>query len=58
MLPPDVQQIFQDHVDEHKMEVLQERNVIQADAAMKGGETPPERELAPQASPNGETANV
>ena len=54
MLPPEVQQIIQDHVDEHKMEMLKERNAIQADQAASGGEeTPPPRELGPS---NGESA--
>jgi hypothetical protein len=68
LLPPEVQQIIQDHVDEHKMEMLKERNAIQADAAAKGEvpgeETVPPREIGPPGeevpSPNGngQLANV
>ena len=52
-LPPEIQQILQDHVDEHKMEVLKERNAVQQDQAMKGleEETVPPRE---EMSPNGQ----
>jgi hypothetical protein len=35
LLPPEIQQIIQDHVDEHKMELLKERNAAQADEAAK-----------------------
>ena len=34
MLPPEIQQIIQDHVDEHKMEMMKERNALQTDQAM------------------------
>ena len=58
MLDPQIQQIIQDHVDEHKMEILKERNAAQADSVAKQGvpeeDTPPERELEP-ASPNGQS---
>jgi hypothetical protein len=37
LLPPEIQQIIQDHVDEHKMELLKERNAAQADEAAKQG---------------------
>src|SRR5215510_10163729 len=61
LLPPEVQQIIQDHVDEHKMEMLKERNAIQADAAAKGENpqepspegTPPPRELPTDSSAYG-----
>lgn len=48
MLTPDVQQIIQDHVDEHKQEIMKERNAVQTDQAMsslameKGKPTQPE----------------
>lgn len=47
LLPPEIQQIIQDHVDEHKMELLKERNAVQADQSQKGltEETPPPREI-------------
>jgi len=54
LLSPEIQKIIQDHVDEHKMEILKERNAIQADAAMKqepeGEETVPPRELEPSSN--------
>lgn len=57
LLPPEIQKIIQDHVDEHKMEMLKERNAVQADQMRKGGEeTPPPRELQDQSegiNPNG-----
>jgi hypothetical protein len=57
LLQPEIQQIIQDHVDEHKMEVLKERNAVQADAAATGEETVPPREIGPPGeevpSPNG-----
>jgi hypothetical protein len=34
MLDPQIQQIIQDHVDEHKMEMMKERNALQTDQAM------------------------
>jgi len=34
MLPPQIQMIIQDHVDQHKMEMLKQRNAIQTDEAM------------------------
>jgi len=34
MLPPEIQTIIQDHVDQHKMEMLKQRNAIQTDEAM------------------------
>ena len=34
LLDPQVQQIIQDHVDQHKMELLKQRNAIQTDEAM------------------------
>jgi len=37
LLPPEIQQIVQDHVDEHKMELLKERNAAQADEMAKPG---------------------
>ena len=48
LLPPEIQQIIQDHVDEHKLELLKERNAIQADQAQKGlsEETVPPREVS------------
>ena len=54
LLPPEIQQIIQDHVDEHKMELLKERNAVQADQAQKGlpEETVPPREIG-ESSPNG-----
>ena len=58
LLPPEIWKIIQNHVDEHKMEMLKERNAIQADAAIKGEapgkETPPPREVqdaGPPANP-------
>jgi hypothetical protein len=47
LLPPEIQQIIQDHVDEHKMELLKERNAVQADQAANGEETIPPREIGP-----------
>jgi hypothetical protein len=56
LLPPEIQKIIQDHVDEHKMEMLKERNAVQADQALKGPDAsqpgeptqdvPPPREVA------------
>jgi hypothetical protein len=34
MLAPEIQAIIQDHVDEHKMEIMKERNALQTDKAM------------------------
>jgi hypothetical protein len=34
MLDPQIQQIIQDHVDEHKQEMMKERNALQTDQAM------------------------
>jgi len=34
LLPPEIQQIIQDHVDEHKQEIMKERNAVQTDQAM------------------------
>lgn len=47
LLPPDIKTIIQEHVDEHKMEMLKERNAIQADQALKSQEeeTIPPREV-------------
>ncbi|MET0785579.1 MAG: hypothetical protein ABWY25_02605 [Paenisporosarcina sp.] len=46
LLPPDIQKIIQDHVDEHKMEMLKERNAIKADQlANSEEEVPPPREI-------------
>lgn len=58
LLDAQTKKIIQDHVDEHKMEMLKERNAVQADQAVKGEteETPPPRELEDQpegVSPNG-----
>ncbi len=59
MLSSEIQQIIQDHVDEHKMEILKERNAIQTDQTLKGEqegeETIPPRELGePEPSMNGQ----
>jgi hypothetical protein len=67
LLSPEIQQIIQDHVDEHKMEMLKERNAIQADTQNSGGsETVPPREIgppgqevpSPSSNGNGQLANV
>jgi hypothetical protein len=52
-LPPEIQQIIQQHVDEHKMELLKERNASQADDIAKQGtsETGSPRETPPEAPP-------
>jgi hypothetical protein len=51
LLPPEIQQIIQDHVDEHKMELLKERNAAQADEAAKpGSETTDSPRLEEQGS--------
>lgn len=64
MLTPEIKQLIQDHVDEHKMEMMKERNAMQTDSAMsdlalqKGNQ--PKGELpsggnsaAPSPNPNG-----
>jgi hypothetical protein len=53
LLPTHIKKIIQDHVDEHKEEILKERNAIQQDQMMKGleEETIPPREL--EVSQNG-----
>lgn len=54
LLPPEIQQIIQDHVDEHKMEMIKEKLVVQKDQAMNGGEEiPPPRELESAGQPSG-----
>jgi hypothetical protein len=58
LLPPEIQQIIQDHVDEHKMELLKERNAVQADQAQNGGEeTIPPREIGPPGESQAVSAN-
>ena len=59
MLDPKIQQILQDHVDEHKMEIMKERNALQTDKAMSqralGSSEPAELEMgAAASSSNGE----
>lgn len=63
MLPPEVQAIIQAHVDEHKQEIMKERNALQTDKAMsqlaleKG--TPEEETTPPESNiPAGEPAGV
>jgi len=55
LLSDEIKKIIQEHVDEHKMEILKERNAIQADMAAKGEteETVPPRELEGAPSGNG-----
>ena len=57
LLSPEIKQIIQNHVDEHKMEMLQERNAIQANAAynQESEPTPPPRE---EMSNNGSGAGI
>ncbi|MBA2350106.1 MAG: hypothetical protein H0V81_17665 [Solirubrobacterales bacterium] len=59
LLDDEIKQIIQDHVDEHKMELLKERNAVQADqqkaaeAGLEQGppkDTPSPRELEPSAN--------
>jgi len=47
LLPPEIQQVVQDHVDEHKMEMIKEKLTVQQDVQMNGevGDMPPPREL-------------
>ena len=64
MLDPKIQDIIQQHVDEHKMEIMKERNALQTDKAMSqkalGSTDPAELEMgqggnsAAVPSPNGE----
>lgn len=68
MLPPEIQAIIQEHVDQHKMELLKERNASQADSMNKPGtdvtDSPRVDQSAPPVgnnsvpSPNGQGAPV
>jgi hypothetical protein len=66
LLDPQVQQIIQDHVDQHKMEMMKQKNSIQTDQAMNevtmgdakekkaAAESPPEMDSgAPVGGPSG-----
>ena len=63
LLDPQIQQIIQDHVDQHKMEMMKQRNALETDSAMNdviksetGGSSsgqPPSEPAAP--SSNGDT---
>jgi hypothetical protein len=62
LLDPQIQAIIQEHVDQHKMELLKERNASQADDMMKPGTeesaSPRQYSDQPQPSPNGQGAPV
>jgi hypothetical protein len=56
LLPPQIQKIVQDHVDEHKMEMLKERNAVQADQAAKGQDPSTPQQPTPDVPPPREVA--
>jgi len=60
LLPPEIQAIIQEHVDQHKMELLKERNASQADDMAKPGteESASPRQYSDQPSSNGQGAPV
>jgi hypothetical protein len=60
LLDPQIQAIIQEHVDQHKMELLKERNASQADDMNKPGteESASPRQYSDQPSPNGQGAPV
>jgi hypothetical protein len=60
-LDPQIQDIIQRHVDEHKQEIMKERNAMQTDQAMsqlalEKGAPGPEESVPGQVSPNGDSA--
>jgi hypothetical protein len=60
MLDPQIQQIIQDHVDEHKQEIMKERNALQTDKALSqkalGDSEPPQEFAGVPSSSNGNSA--
>jgi hypothetical protein len=60
MLDPQIQQVIQDHVDEHKQEIMKERNALQTDKALSqkalGDAEPPQEFAGVPSSSNGNSA--
>jgi len=56
LLSPEVQKIIQDHVDQHKMEMMKERNALQTDQAMSNAGQEHMKSTPPQPSSNGNSA--